>query len=326
MTDQATRVVPAGWYQDPATPEQVRWWNGLAWTEHVREKPSISQTVTAAGAAASEAAQGVTIRTTAQTETAETTEQRIAAVRDLERQFGIGTSENEIITPAAAAAAASTTSPSAASQGAIATTGATATGPATGNLRAVGRTATGSAWLIALSPVLVLVLAIAAAYVYFYVYATPIVFVVALVLPFLLAILWALGDGRALSARGFHPPSPAFALLTGLGYLIVRRIRVPGSGPLAMLLVLGVLAFGSFPALALTGQLNGVSDALNIQHTISADYIAHGEAVSVSCPAFVDASTTGTLYTCDATTAIGTTRQIWVSIDGDGKFSYALAV
>jgi hypothetical protein len=325
VTDQATRVVPAGWYQDPATPEQVRWWNGLAWTEHVREKPSVSQAVTAEGAAASAAARGVTIRTTAEAaEATESTEQRIAAVRDLERQFGIGTSENEIITPAAAAGAAQSGS-------SAAIVGAASGGPATGGIRAVPRTtttrtATGSAWLIALSPVLALALGIAAAYVYFYVSPTLIVFVVAVVLPYLLAILWALGDGRALRARGFHPPSPAFALLTGLGYLIVRRIRVPGSGPLAMLIVVGALALGSFPAAALLGQLNGIESALNIQHTISADYVAHGEAVSVSCPAFVDATTTGTLYTCDATTAIGTTRQIWVSIDGDGKFTYALAV
>ena len=64
-----------------------------------------------------------------------------------------------------------------------------------------------------------------------------------------------------------------------------------------------------------------------IQKTISQDYISHGQAVSVSCPAFVDASTQGTFYTCDATTAIGTVKQVWVSIDGaDGQFSYSLAV
>lgn len=321
MTDQATRVVPAGWYQDPATPDQVRWWNGLAWTEHVRDKP---------GAETSAANQGVTIRTTAgQAAVEETTAQRIAAARELERQFGIGTSENEIITGAAALGYGS----SASSQGAQ-TPAAAATAPAAigagrrsaTSRSATSRTATGSAWLIALSPLLAIVLGIVAAYIYFYVYATPIVFVVAAAVPYLLVVLWALSDGRALKARGFIPPSPALALLTGLGYLIARRIKVPGSGPLAMLLVVGVLAFGSLPAAALLGQLNGLTSALNIQHTISADYIAHGEAVSVSCPAFVDASVTGTLYTCDATTAIGTVRQIWVSIDGDGTFSYALAV
>ncbi|QEO10297.1 DUF2510 domain-containing protein [Protaetiibacter larvae] len=40
MTDQATRVVPAGWYEDPADAEQVRWWNGIAWTDHTQPKPT----------------------------------------------------------------------------------------------------------------------------------------------------------------------------------------------------------------------------------------------------------------------------------------------
>ncbi|WBU38379.1 DUF2510 domain-containing protein [Homoserinibacter sp. YIM 151385] len=46
-----TRVVPAGWYDDPESSENVRWWNGLGWTEHVERKPE-----TAPAEAASEAA------------------------------------------------------------------------------------------------------------------------------------------------------------------------------------------------------------------------------------------------------------------------------
>lgn len=33
------KVVPAGWYDDPASVRLVRWWNGIAWTEHTRAKP-----------------------------------------------------------------------------------------------------------------------------------------------------------------------------------------------------------------------------------------------------------------------------------------------
>ena len=41
MTDQATRVVPAGWYEDPSDPAQVRWWNGINWTDHTQPKPEL---------------------------------------------------------------------------------------------------------------------------------------------------------------------------------------------------------------------------------------------------------------------------------------------
>ncbi|MFT4030602.1 MAG: DUF2510 domain-containing protein [Protaetiibacter sp.] len=41
MTDQATRVVPAGWYEDPSDSGQVRWWNGIAWTDHTRARPGL---------------------------------------------------------------------------------------------------------------------------------------------------------------------------------------------------------------------------------------------------------------------------------------------
>ena len=56
MTDQATRVVPAGWYDDPASPTRVRWWNGIAWTEHVADKPSAEDQAAAAARAAEERA------------------------------------------------------------------------------------------------------------------------------------------------------------------------------------------------------------------------------------------------------------------------------
>ena len=300
MTDQATRVVPAGWYQDPATSMQVRWWNGVAWTEHVREKPDAAHAVT------------------------ETTEQRIASARELERQFGIGTSEIPVVaaqTPAQTAIAAPHANP------ANAASPARTVSPANSAKRSAARASTAAAWMIALSPLLALVLGVVAAYVYFYVAAAPYVFLIAAAVPYLLCLLWALGDGRTLRDRGFTPPSAAFALLTGLGYLIVRRTRVPGSGPIAMLLVVTVLGFGSLPVAALLGQTQGLTNALNIQRTISADYLTHGKAVQVNCPPFVDAATVGTLYTCDATTATGVHRTIWVSIDNDsGKFSYSFGL
>jgi len=325
VTDQATRVVPAGWYQDPAASEQVRWWNGLAWTEHVRDKPMVSQTVSAAGAAAEAAASGVTIRTAS----AETTEERIAAARQLEREFGISTSENEIITSATALGYGTGATPAATTSATTSAAGSAnpAARRAAEGRRATARTATGSAWLIALSPILAALLGLVAGYVYFYLTPMPVVFVIALAVPVLLGILWAIGDGRALRARGFDAPSAAWGLLGSLGYLIARRSKVPGFGPLAMFLVVGLLAFGSMPVAAVLGQMRPLTNALKIQSTISNDYISHGKAVSVNCPPFVDAVTVGTLYTCDSTQATGVHHLVWVSIDGDdGSFSYALAL
>lgn len=311
MTDQATRVVSAGWYQDPASSVQVRWWNGIAWTEHVREKPTTSP------ATMGQAAVGHSglADATHDSSVTETTEERIAAVRDLEHQFGIGAVENPVVSGAASTPAAA--------RGMAA-----GIAPATAAMRtSAARGSTASAWMISLSPLLALVLGIAAAYVYLYLFANPIVFVIAAGIPYLLCVVWALSDGRTLRTRGFEAPRPALALLTGLGYLIARRTRVPGSGPIAMLLVIAVLAFGSPLAAVATGQTQGLANALNVQRTISADYISHGKAVFVNCPPFVDAVTVGSLYTCDATTATGVHRTVWVSIDGDnGKFSYSFGL
>jgi len=308
VTDQATRVVSAGWYQDPASSAQVRWWNGIAWTEHVREKPTTSPTTMGQGAIAQRGLAGEALESST-AETAETHEQRIAAVRDLEHHFGIGAVENPVVGARASSATATVTAPTTAASS-----------------RSAARASTAAAWMISLSPLLALVLAIVAAYIYLYLAQNVVVFVIAAAIPYLLCVVWALADGRTLRARGFTPPTPLLALLTGLGYLIVRRTRVPGSGPIAMLLVVAVLGFGSPLLAAGLGQTQGLTNALNIQRTISADYISHDKAVFVNCPPFVDASTVGSLYTCDATLGTGVHRTIWVSIDGYGKFSYSFGL
>lgn len=341
MTDQATRVVPAGWYQDPALEEQVRWWNGLAWTEHVREKP------TAAAASAS----NLTVVTTASstgatagTSTAtvvETSQQRVAAGRELERQFGIGTSENEIITGATAlgfgtgASAGAAGAPSPRTIEAAATVNPAVQRAETDRRAAAartsghgaGRSATGSAWMVALTPVLTLVLGTVATYLYFYVAQTLVLFLIAIAVPYLLGLLWALGDGRVLTLRGFDAPSPAWALLGAIVYLIIRRTRVPGTGPLALFLVVGALLIALPIAGISSGQARSLENALTIQSTLNDKLTHSGRAVSVTCPPFVNAITPGTLYTCTAIQATGVPRDVWVSIDGpDGQFSFAMTL
>ena len=49
----------------------------------------------------------------------------------------------------------------------------------------------------------------------------------------------------SLRARGFEPASAVFALLGAFVYLIARRVRVAGAGPLVTFLLLGIAAIGA---------------------------------------------------------------------------------
>jgi Protein of unknown function (DUF2510)/Domain of unknown function (DUF4333) len=39
MSTPTTGQIPAGWYQDPTTPGQNRWWNGAEWTSDIQAVP-----------------------------------------------------------------------------------------------------------------------------------------------------------------------------------------------------------------------------------------------------------------------------------------------
>jgi hypothetical protein len=344
LTDQATRVVPAGWYEDPASTAHVRWWNGLAWTEHTAIKPTPTPVVQPTAAAYTDgfgsgrygdgySGQEQVTTATGSTTTPETLA-RIAEARELERQYGISTAENDIIMQAAHGGAGQ----GAATYGA-ANYGAASTGsdyrPWNAEPEPVYEepgTNTASVWFIALWPLLTLAAAATAAYLAFYVMpepsvaGIPVVAAVAVV-PTLLTLIWAATDARRLRLNGYQPASPALALLGPLIYLIGRRVRVPGSGPLALLLVLTVIAAGAPTAAYLTGYAVPVTKALEIQQTVQADLVGSGELASVSCPVFVEDVAMGSLYSCNGVLPDGGEKLVWVSIDTDeGDFSYALAV
>ena len=287
-TEQATRVVPAGWYQDPANPANVRWWNGITWTEHVEAKPT-GQAAAIPGALALESGSAA------------------SDARALERQYGISTAENEIITRAAT--------------GTIATQRARHT-PAK-------NTSTFSSWLLAVTPAIGIVLAGVAAYIYFYVAPTPLVAAVGVVL-WILAFLWAVGDSRALEARGHKGPSPMWALalpiVGSLLYLVQRRRAVPGGRPLIAFVVMLAIAVG-IPAVGIaTGSATVITKALEVQQAVRADLVGSGAATSVTCPPVLETVAVGTVFTCDAVLPDGTTVHVWVSVDNEaGHFSWALA-
>jgi hypothetical protein len=285
-TEQATRVVPAGWYQDPANPANVRWWNGITWTDHVEAKPA-DQQAAAAGALALEA-------------------------RAMERQHGITTAENDIIMSAATDEAR----------------------PRTGTIAIVGphkaaSTGTISSWLLGVTPAIALVLTLLAGYVFFYVTPTPLVAAVGVVV-YVLGFLWAVGDSRALAARGHKIASPLWALglpvIGPLLYLVNRRRRAPGTSPLIAFLVLFVIAAGIPLAGIASGSAVTITKALEVQQAIRADLVESGAATSVTCPPILESVAAGTVFTCDAVLPEGDTVHVWVSFDNElGQFSWALA-
>lgn len=321
MTDQAIRVVPAGWYEDPASSAHVRWWNGLAWTEHTSPKPTgdpqLQITAEPAGSATTATGSIPTPEILA----------RIEEARDLERQYGISTSENDII-------ARDTREPGGDHAGIEGSTTLPDYRPWNAEPEPVDEepsTSTSSAWLIALWPVFTLVAAAVAAYLAFYVVPQPSVAGVpvvaaAVLVPTLLTIVWAVTDVRRLRSRGFRPARPTLALLGPLVYLIGRRTRVTGSGPLVTLIILTLLAAGGPTAAYLTGWAVPVTKALEIQQAVQADLVGRGTLASVSCPAFVENLERGALYTCDGVLPDGSTKLVWVSLDAaDGSFSYEFA-
>lgn len=346
MTDQAIRVVPAGWYEDPASSAHVRWWNGLSWTEHTAIKPTPQpqpQPMVASygdygdgfgtrrygdGYNGQESASGTAAETADQVTTSTGSTQtpemlaRIAEARELERQYGISTEENDVIMRSAQKDHAHSA--------------------ATSDYRPWNAepepeyeepgTLTASAWFIALWPLLTLAAVATAGYLAFYVMpepsvaGIPVVAAIAIV-PTLLTLIWAAVDARQLRVRGFRPASPALALLGPLVYLIGRRARVKGSAPLVTLILLTLLAVGGPATAYLTGSAVPLTKAVEIQQTVQADLVGSGRLASVSCPVLVPELDRGSLYTCDGVLPDGGSKLVWVSIDtADGAFSYALAV
>jgi hypothetical protein len=42
-TQESCELAPAGWYPDPLGMDQVRWWNGFGWSNHIEQRrPELS--------------------------------------------------------------------------------------------------------------------------------------------------------------------------------------------------------------------------------------------------------------------------------------------
>lgn len=324
MTDQVTRVVPAGWYQDPASASHVRWWNGLAWTEHVENKPELP------------------VQSAASTPALAITDQRVAAARVLEREFGISTAENAIMTSAATAGIAGgdgrasradqTGQPVATGTGAgtdVATTTAARNASPSTRRPTSRSTSTVGATLLSLVPVFAVAVTLVSAYIFLYIRPTPLVGLVGVVF-MLLTFLWAVSDRRALETRGIDGPTPGWSLalpfLGALLYLIARRVRVPGNSHLVIFAALSVVAIGGPFAIAAAGGASAPLKALEVQQSVYSGLVDSGRLTSVTCPAFGENTVPGTVFTCDGTRVDGSATTVWVSIDSlEGDFSWSLS-
>jgi len=115
-------------------------------------------------------------------------------------------------------------------------------------------------------------------------------------------------------------------LVGPLLYLIVRRLRVSGTGPLVTFIGLLLLAVALPVGLAVTGSVPSATLALDVQSAVRADLVGTGAATSVSCPPLLESTAAGSVFTCDAVLPSGDTVHVWVSFDDDaGNFSWALA-
>ncbi len=289
-TEQATRVVPAGWYQDPANPANVRWWNGITWTDHVELKPA-GQQAAAAGALALEA-------------------------RAMEREFGISTAENDIITSAA--------------------TGIPIAHPRTGTIAIVGagaaqgpdehRRRPGSSPSRPPSPSCSRSSPATSTSTSRRPRSSQ---------PSRSSCSCSASCGRsATPARSpsavtsLRAPLLALALpvVGPLLYLVVRRLKVDGSKPLIASLVLFALSVGIPLAGVATGGASVITKPLEVQQAVRADLVGTGSVTSVSCPPILESVAAGTVFTCDAVLPSGETVHVWVSFDNEqGQFSWALA-
>jgi hypothetical protein len=256
MTDQATRVVPAGWYEDPSDAGQVRWWNGITWTDHTQPKPDLD------GAGSSE----------------------------LEEQFA---------------------------------------GPSAVRVRPrIRTTSTAESWIVAFTPALLAVALLAAAWAWLYVSPSLLWPGAALVLVYAVAVVFAALDRRKLLRWEHTPPAFATTLLTAPVYLLLRALRLPRSwGQLVAWLLLMLGLVGAPAAAWFGGALGNVQTAVRIQSEIRDDLVSGGTASAVACPPIADATTIGSIYSCDVTLADGSHKALWVSIDSaEGDYSYAFAI
>jgi hypothetical protein len=281
MSNTVPPTIPAGWYSDPTDASQLRWWNGSAWSQHVQQRPApISPTPVEAAPVVS-----------AQVEAAQV-EPAQAAVEPV--RFTPVT-ETPLVRTQLVETAASV------DDEAVPT-----------------RSNTVSSWFVALSPfyyAIAFIIALPALASIAGVAVLGAIAAAVLVIPFAIALIFAISDFSALKKRGIpRPAAPGWMFLTPLVYLIVRTVRVrratgKGSAPLWVWIaawavssaIIGISTVQIIPAVTnfqnSSSLARGIEDGMNSQ----------GGKFQVTCPPTAPL-TVGSTFTCSAFDAATQTR------------------
>jgi len=264
--------LPEGWYRDPSLPATRRWWDGTAWTDHVRPDEDASlglgsprRSAASAASVASAEAPVVTEATTfaVPSEVAGTKPVSSVGSASVADPFGSGSWRTE--TPPWAESGAAVPAASGAS-GAFAAPSSVAdlesvdyapmerswssSAAAAPVRRTPLATGTAGAWLLALSPVLWLLLVVGVGALVLADPMSPVAAISAWIasgLTLAWLVLAVVADFRRLGALGYvSRPSVLWIILGPLPYLISRTVHVHratgrGSAPLWVYLAVSVL-------------------------------------------------------------------------------------
>jgi hypothetical protein len=195
------------------------------------------------------------------------------------------------------------------------------------------RWTTGSAWVLALSPVLTAAIAVGTALLAitgsineaqtrWYVIGANLVLLAVL-------LLSTIADRRALRAAGYPSTASEFwLLLTPLAYLIARTVSVRsvlgrGGAPLwthiGLTAAAGALGVGAM----LMPQLTPASVESQYEAALEQALGAEGTVATVTCPADIT-GTSGATYACSGVTGDGTVLSIAVEMQDEGRFAYTV--
>jgi hypothetical protein len=311
MSDLPRYVAPAAWYMDPYGSDQLRWWDGARWTEHLAPVPASVAAAAAAGTAAPAATPAAEAEP-AELPPAEPVGRYVPIAADTGYTWDDETSRRE--EPEMRPWALGRTTSSAEEEVQL----------------VPGRAVTASSILLALSP-LFAIAALAASLLYRGFELTGWWTIAAVAAPLLLGVVLAALDSRRLKRWRYTRRAPwALALLTPLVYLpartaVVRRESGTGLAPLLLFFVFLLLGVGGSvgAVVATNGHFVPV-----LAEQVEAK-IAAGSSLTADCPVILPTLAAGSSFTCQiegASPFVPSSRKALVVLEsGNGTdFSYVL--